>query len=57
MRHNCRVSYIKSIDVWMFTCMVFVFGALIEYCAVNVLARRRKVVVTSVATVKIGIFC
>ena len=38
-----RVSYIKSIDVWMFTCMVFVFGALIEYSAVNVLARRRKV--------------
>ena len=27
----------------MFTCMVFVFGALIEYCVVNVLARRQKV--------------
>ena len=39
----CRVSYIKSVDVWMFTCMIFVFGALIEYCVVNVLARKRKV--------------
>jgi len=26
--------------VWMFTCMVFVFGALVEYSIVNVLARR-----------------
>ena len=40
----CRVSYIKSVDVWMFTCMIFVFGALIEYCVVNVLARRHKVI-------------
>ena len=38
----CRVSYIKAIDVWMFTCMVFVFGALVEYSIVNVLARSDK---------------
>ncbi|KAK2168694.1 hypothetical protein LSH36_15g19065, partial [Paralvinella palmiformis] len=34
-----RVSYIKAIDVWMTCCLVFVFGALIEYSIVNVLAR------------------
>ena len=37
-----RVSYIKAIDVWMFTNTVFVFGALIEYSIVNVLARTHK---------------
>ena len=39
---STRVSYIKAIDVWMFTSMVFVFGALIEYSIVNVLARSHK---------------
>uniref|UniRef100_A0A1I8IZC4 Glycine receptor subunit alphaZ1 n=3 Tax=Macrostomum lignano TaxID=282301 RepID=A0A1I8IZC4_9PLAT len=37
-----RVSYIKAIDVWMSTCLVFVFGALIEYAIANVLARRHS---------------
>ncbi|XP_061163856.1 glycine receptor subunit alpha-2-like isoform X2 [Saccostrea echinata] len=40
-----RVSYIKAIDVWMATCLVFVFAALIEFSYVNVKARvqqRRK---------------
>ena len=37
-----RVSYIKAIDVWMSVCLAFVFGALIEYSVVNVLARTKK---------------
>ncbi|ESN99917.1 hypothetical protein HELRODRAFT_83631, partial [Helobdella robusta] len=36
------VSFTKAIDVWMATCLVFVFGAFIEYSVVNVLARRDK---------------
>ncbi|XP_052791563.1 glycine receptor subunit alpha-2-like [Mya arenaria] len=34
-----QVSYVKAIDVWMFTCLIFVFVALIEYSYVNVVAR------------------
>ena len=33
---------VQAIDVWMSTCLVFVFGALLEYCFVNVLARKIK---------------
>ena len=36
-----RVSYIKAIDLWMSTCLVFVFAALIEFAVVNVLSRRK----------------
>ena len=35
-----KVSYIKAIDVWMSTGMLFVSGALIEYSLVNVYARK-----------------
>ncbi|XP_064609622.1 glycine receptor subunit alpha-2-like [Liolophura sinensis] len=35
-----RVSYVKSIDVWMAICMVFVAGALLEFAIVNVIARK-----------------
>ena len=37
------MSYIKGIDVWMAACLLFVFGALIEYSAVNVMYRKDKI--------------
>jgi len=42
MRGMPAVSFTKAIDVWMATCLVFVFGSFIEYSVVNVLARREK---------------
>ncbi|XP_032816750.2 glycine receptor subunit alpha-2-like isoform X1 [Petromyzon marinus] len=37
-----KVSYIKAIDVWMGMCQVFAFAALLEFAAVNVMARQNK---------------
>ncbi|EUB59228.1 Glycine receptor subunit alphaZ1 [Echinococcus granulosus] len=35
-----RVSYIKAIDIWFFTCFSFVVGALLEFSFVNTAARK-----------------
>ncbi|XP_064637011.1 glycine receptor subunit alpha-1-like [Lineus longissimus] len=35
-----RVSYVKAIDVWLLTNLVFVFIAFLEFAVVNVLARQ-----------------
>ncbi|XP_053398808.1 glycine receptor subunit alpha-2-like [Mercenaria mercenaria] len=37
-----KVSYVKGIDVWMATCLLFVFAALIEFAFVNVHTRVEK---------------
>ncbi|XP_067661350.1 glycine receptor subunit alpha-2-like [Haliotis asinina] len=37
-----RVPYVKSIDVWMSACLIFVFAAYMEYAVVTVLARRHR---------------
>lgn len=42
LRSTPAGSFTKAIDVWMATCLVFVFGAFIEYSIVNTLARRQK---------------
>ena len=36
-----RVSYVKAVDAWMFTCIAFIFAAFLEYPLVNVLQRRK----------------
>uniref|UniRef100_A0A915HUX8 Uncharacterized protein n=1 Tax=Romanomermis culicivorax TaxID=13658 RepID=A0A915HUX8_ROMCU len=42
LRHLPRVSYIKCIDVWMMTCVVFVFASLVELAIISRLSRRQR---------------
>ncbi|KAK7071309.1 Histamine-gated chloride channel subunit [Halocaridina rubra] len=49
------VSYIKSLDIWMITCMVYVFAALLEFSIVYHVRYRRttkevQVIITSSTT-------
>ncbi|CAD6197468.1 unnamed protein product [Caenorhabditis auriculariae] len=37
-----QASYVKAIDVWMGTCMAFVFSAMIEFTVVNYCTRRKQ---------------
>ncbi|XP_067683377.1 glycine receptor subunit alpha-2-like [Haliotis asinina] len=37
-----RVPYVKGIDVWMTSCLVFVFAAYMEYAVVTVLSRKYR---------------
>ena len=35
-----ELAYIKALDYWMSTCMLFVFAALLEYAVVQFLSRQ-----------------
>ncbi|CAB3403221.1 unnamed protein product [Caenorhabditis bovis] len=44
IRNLPRVSYVKAIDVWMLSCMTFVFCSLLELAWVGYLSREEEVV-------------
>jgi hypothetical protein len=40
--HVPKVSYITFLDIWMVTCMAFVFITMVEFVVVNYLYRVKK---------------
>lgn len=42
IRNLPRVSYVKAIDVWMLSCMTFVFCSLLELAWVGYLSREEE---------------
>ena len=44
--NTMRVSYLKSIDVWYSSCMIFVFSSLLEFAFVNVSSRQENKLLT-----------
>ena len=37
-----EVSYLKALDIWMFTCIAFVFMAILEYCLAQIWLRTEE---------------
>lgn len=43
-------TIVKALDVWMAVCLIYVFGAFLEFAAVNTFHRRVKLLQKSTAT-------